>query len=345
MAGEEAVAAPAAAVPVADDADPAEPAPAAGETPEPVTAPEPSAEGTESDEGRGPAARPRGAHRKGSAKRTKAPWWELPVLVVVAIAIAVLTKTFLIQPFYIPSQSMEPTLHGCPGCSGDRILVNKPIYHLRAPHPGDIIVFRAPTDEWFNEPTPAAPSNPILRGLRWAGQAIGVIPPNEHDLVKRVIAVGGQTVRGLADGTIEVSENGAAGPWHPLDEPYVHNPLRGSAAVFGPVTIPKGRLWVMGDNRANSEDSRYHYTQNPDYAGDAVASTVPVSDVIGKAALIAWPPSRWTTLGTPATFKHEFAAAAAALPMAAPTVAGVGVVAPIGLMRRRRRRRAWAERG
>ena len=95
--------------------------------------------------------------RRPKRRKAKAPWWELPVLVGVAIVVAVLIKTFLIQPFYIPSQSMERTLHGCAGCSGDRILVNKPIYYLRDPHPGDIVVFRAPTDVWFNEPLPELP--------------------------------------------------------------------------------------------------------------------------------------------------------------------------------------------
>ena len=90
------------------------------------------------------AARP--ARREAGQAARKAPWWELPALVVLAILIAILVKTFVVQPFYIPSESMEKTLHGCTGCSGDRILVNKPIYDLRDPHPGDIVVFNAPQD-------------------------------------------------------------------------------------------------------------------------------------------------------------------------------------------------------
>ncbi len=283
--------------------------------------------------GGGPDGSPTGrrAKREKKRKRAKAPWWELPLLIAVAVAVAVLIKTFLIQPFYIPSQSMEPTLHGCPTCSGDRILVYKPIYDLRDPHPGDIIVFRAPSDVWFdNEPTPASPSNPIVRGVRWVGQFIGVVPPDEHDLVKRVIAVGGQTVQGLANGQIQVSDDGAAGPWRTLSEPYISAPLSGQDAIFGPVTVPKGRLWVMGDNRPDSADSRYHFEY--DYKGDAVASTVPISDVIGKAIVIAWPPSRWRTLGTPATFTH---AAAGAMPV----LGAVAIVLPVFALRRRRRSR------
>ncbi len=90
-----------------------------------------------------PASGRRRAGGRRRRPRGKAPWWELPLLVIVAVVIAVLIKTFVVQPFYIPSQSMELTLHGCPGCSGDRVLVNKLIYDFRDPHPGDIVVFSA----------------------------------------------------------------------------------------------------------------------------------------------------------------------------------------------------------
>jgi signal peptidase I len=285
-----------------------------------------------------PVRDPTPSHRLGQSRRAKrrkkrTPWWELPLLVAIAIAVAVLIKTFLVQPFYIPSESMETTLHGCAGCSGDRIIVNKPIYDLRDPHPGDIVVFRAPSDQWFNEPLPTRPSNPILKGLRWFGQLVGFVPPDEHDLVKRVIAIGGQTIKCCdSNGDIQVSNSGPAGPWRSLVEPYVSFGLDGPAAAFGPVTVPKDRLWVMGDNRSHSEDSRWHYLN--DYKGDAVNSTVPNSRVIGKAVLIAWPPSRWRTLGTPATFKTS---ATAALP----TLAGsAATVLPIFLIRRRRRHKS-----
>jgi signal peptidase I len=304
------------------DPDPPDPPPIAAAQPPPFTPPPPP-----------PIADRRVEPPKRTAKRKKkrTPWWELPVLVAIAIAVAVLIKTFLVQPFYIPSESMETTLHGCAGCSGDRIIVNKPIYDLRDPHPGDIVVFRAPSDQWFNEPLPAQPSNPILKGLRWFGQLVGFVPPDEHDLVKRVIASGEQTIKCCdTNGDIQISDSGASGPWRSLSEPYVSSqPLSG--VKFGPVTVPKGRLWVMGDNRAHSEDSRWHYLN--DYKGDAVNSTVPISRVIGKAVIIAWPPSRWRTLGTPATFKA--ASAAAALP----TIAGsTAVILPIVVIRRRRRR-------
>jgi signal peptidase I len=285
--------------------------------------------------------------RRPEKKHKKAPWWELPVLIAVAIAVAVLIKTFLIQPFYIPSESMEKTLHGCPGCSGDRVLVNKLIYDLRDPHPGDIVVFRAPAD-WDEEPTPRAPSNPFVKGIRWFGQLIGFVPPDEKDLIKRVIAVGGQTVQCCdLQGRVQVSNNGVNGPWHSLDEPYIYQNTpwdpsnkpghiqSGSAdqRTFGPVTLPPGRLWVMGDHRGDSADSRFHCIEESptDHKCGTADTTVGVSSVIGKAVLIAWPPSRWRTLGTPTTFKH---AAAAALPAAG----GALTMLPVFIVRRRRRR-------
>jgi signal peptidase I len=289
--------------------------------------------------------------RRGVEKtRRKAPWWELPLLIAVAVVVAMLIKTFLVQPYYIPSESMENTLYGCAGCSGDRILVNKPIYDLRDPHPGDIIVFKSPSENWDNEPTPQSPSNPVLKAVHWVGELVGLVPPDENDLVKRVIAVGGQTVKCCdTNGNVEVSDTGPGGPFRSLNEPYIYqnlpfvaNTTPGDAntqnqtdqRTFGPVTVPKGRLWVMGDHRSVSEDSRWHYTH--DSLGDATNSTVPVSDVIGKAVLIVWPPSRWTTLGTPGTFTT--AAVAIGGPVA-PILGSAALVLPVWVGRRSRRRR------
>jgi signal peptidase I len=271
----------------------------------------------------------------------------LPALAAFAIVIAVLVKSFLIQPFYIPSQSMEKTLHGCPGCSGDRILVNKLIYDFRDPHPGDIVVFNAPPG-WDDEPASVPPSNPILRAVRGFGQLIGFVPPDGLVLVKRVIAVGGQTVKGVSVGghdKVMVSDHGDAGPWHTLNEPFTYYDGPDSHADFGPVTVPKGRLWVMGDHRNDSADSRFHcdLAGSGDRTGadcNAKTSTVPDDDVIGKAIVIAWPPSRWRTLGTPATFKHDAMAAGGAAPVGASAVATL----PLWLVLRRRRRRRSASR-
>ncbi|HEU5008015.1 MAG TPA: signal peptidase I [Jatrophihabitantaceae bacterium] len=281
-------------------------------------------------------------------KRKKAPWWELPALAAFAILIAVLVKSFLIQPFYIPSQSMEKTLHGCPGCSGDRILVNKLIYDFRDPHPGDIVVFNAPNG-WDDEPASVPPSNPVLRAVRGFGQLIGFVPPDGLVLVKRVIATGGQTVKGDADGNVYVSNDGPDGTFRKLNEPFVYEDGPDSHAQFGPVTVPKGRLWVMGDHRNDSADSRFHC----DLAGSGTntgagcnprTSTVPISDVIGKAIVIAWPPSRWRTLGTPTTFKHDAAAASAVAGGAVPVFGAAALTLPLWLVRRRRRRRGAQQR-
>jgi signal peptidase I len=259
--------------------------------------------------------------------------------VALAILIAILVKSFVVQPFYIPSESMEKTLHGCQGCHGDRILVNKVIYDLRDPHPGDIVVFHAPPG-WDDEPSTTPPSNPVLRLIRGFGQLVGFVPPDGQVLVKRVIAIGGQTVKGDSHGRVMVSTHGPGGPYRTLHEPYVFvDPGQGnSLRPFGPVTVPKGRLWVMGDHRNDSADSRYHCgPSGADTTSDAhcdpTTSTVPVNDVIGKAFVIAWPPSRWRTLGTPSTFESAALAGASGLP----GIVSAAVMLPIFVVRRRRR--------
>ncbi|WP_375486521.1 signal peptidase I [uncultured Jatrophihabitans sp.] len=273
--------------------------------------------------------------------RRKAPWWELPALVVLAIGIAILVKSFVVQPFFIPSDSMEKTLHGCPGCHGDRILVNKPIYDFRDPHPGDIVVFHDPKQWGSDEPTSKPPSNPVVRAVRGFGQLVGFVPPDGQVLVKRVIATGGQTVKGDAEGHVMISTTGPQGSFRTLKEPYVYAPkAEGAQSAFGPVTVPKGRLWVMGDHRTDSADSRYHCSADgqsgtsDDLNCDATESTVPVGNVIGKAFVIAWPPSRWRTLGTPSDFTSAAQAAGPALP----GLASAAMVLPVFVVRRRRRR-------
>ena len=271
-------------------------------------------------------------------QRKKAPWWELPALVLLAMLIAILVKTFVIQPFYIPSASMEKTLAGSPELGHDRILVNKVVYDLRDPHPGDIVVFHAPAG-WNEAPKPSVPSNPIVKLVRGFGQLVGFVPPDDLVLVKRVIAVGGQTVRGDASGAVQISINGTAGPWRTLNEPYVYESGADAHAQFGPVTVPKGRLWVMGDHRNDSADSRFHCDgtgtgTNSGQACDPTTSTVPISAVIGKAIVIAWPPSHWRTLGTPATFAHAALGSGGTVPV----VGSAAVVLPVWLLRRRQRR-------
>ena len=162
--------------------------------------------------------------------------------------------------------------------------------------------------------------------------------------MKRVIATGGETVKGNAHGVVSISDHGVNGPWRTLNEPFVYAPksqyIDGKIPgdPFGPVTVPKGRLWVMGDHQTDSADSRYHCSvagQGNELNCNPVSSTVPVGNVIGKAFVIAWPPSRWRTLGTPSTFKQSASAGGAVLP----GVVSAAAVLPIGFVRRRRRRR------
>jgi signal peptidase I len=252
-------------------------------------------------------------------------WRELPVLLVIAVVLALLINTFLVKAFFIPSGSMELTLHGCPGCSGDRVLVNKVTYRLHDPKPGDIVVFRGP-ESWAPEIQLAQPGNVIQRGLRAVASTFGVASPGEKDFVKRVIATGGQTVQ-CCDEKGRVTVDGRA-----LDEPYVYSTdPKFDEQPFGPVKVPDGNLWVMGDHRDESADSRAHIN-------DADQGTIPVDNVIGKAFVIIWPVSRWNTLGTPS----DFGGGTSRAPYTLPLLIGIPVVLllAIGYGSTRRRRRA-----
>jgi len=311
----------------------------------------PVGEGTAAGEGSAADGAPAGDGKPTSQRSRRWSRLELPLLIAIAIAIAIVLKTFVVQPFYIPSQSMEQTLHGCPGCTGDRILVFKPVYHVRDPHPGDIVVFRAPHD-WDELAGVQLSSNPVVHAAQLFGQLVGVVPPSEKDLVKRVIAVGGQTVRCCdSNGNVQVSDHGVEGPWRSLNEPYIFENSTWSKSAtsgqrgaddtrsFGPVTVPEGRLWVMGDHRSDSADSRYHCGDVSDGKScDPMNSTVGDDDVIGKAVVIAWPPSRWRTLGTPATFT-SLGALAPGISPAEPAAVALVLTAGLGGWRRRRRRR------
>ncbi|HEX2074008.1 MAG TPA: signal peptidase I [Geodermatophilus sp.] len=266
--------------------------------------------------------RERAEEKKGSLLR------ELPVLLLVAFVLALLVKTFLVQAFFIPSGSMERTLHGCPGCTGDRVLVNKVPYWFGEPEPGDIVVFTGP-ESWSPEVDVAEPTNWFSGALLWLGRAVGVAPPSEDDYVKRVIATGGQTVQ-CCDPEGRVTVDG-----QPLDEPYIFENTPVESRAFGPVTVPEGRLWVMGDHRSASADSRSHMS-------DEHAGTIAVDDVIGKAAVIVWPLDRFGLLASPDIQGVEASAAPAdgGLAVAAPHALGLAGAVPVTAWRRRRRARA-----
>jgi signal peptidase I len=240
---------------------------------------------------------------------------ETAILAAIAVLLYYVMLTFVARPYLIPSESMEPTLHGCSGCVGDRILVDKlsyacvPFTHrgwcLGSPRPGDVIVFKGPP-AWDVGYKSIRSHNAAVRTVQNALSFVGFVPPDENDLVKRVIAVGGQTVQCRAATGLTVDGKR-------LTEPYLSpSTMMADPAVypclgpeFGPVAVPQGRLWVMGDNRTHSADSRAHCTSIPDDAlkgllctGNPTSGTVPVGNVIGKARLIVWPPSRWRGVGS-----------------------------------------------
>jgi signal peptidase I len=231
-----------------------------------------------------------GEDEKGSAKARKPAkktsfWKELPILIGIALVLTFLIQTFVARVYVIPSGSMEQTLHGCPGCTGDRILVDKLTFDFTDPKPGDVVVFKGPPGWSESEFNVQESKNVVVRWLRQFGSSVGIGAPPEYDLVKRVIAVGGQTVSCCDHNRVVVDGR-------PLNEPYVYwmPGMDLNQAPFKPVTIPKGDLWVMGDNRNNSDDSRFQ-------AGGGIHGVVPESDVIGVARTIIWPPGRWSGIG------------------------------------------------
>ncbi|MBM7492993.1 signal peptidase I [Micromonospora luteifusca] len=192
-------------------------------------------------------------------------WKELPILLGVAILVAVLVRAFVLQTFFIPSPSMENTLK-----IDDRVLVNKLVYDFRSPHRGEVIVFKAP--------------------IEWSGN------PEGEDFIKRVIGIPGDHVV-CCDPEERLMINGKS-----LDEPYIFSMdgIRDKPAdqEFD-ITVPKGRLWVMGDHRSASGDSLEHWQQSGQNITEA---TIPEDEVVGRAFTVFWPVSRATWLTVPDQF-------------------------------------------
>ncbi|MFF4424539.1 signal peptidase I [Streptomyces sp. NPDC001549] len=233
----------------------------------------------------GRAERRRTARKVRRRRRTRRAG-EVPLLVVVALCIALLLKTFLVQAFFIPSGSMEQTIR-----IGDRVLVDKltPWFGSEIER-GDIVVFKDPGG-WLKGEAARPPKDPIVvKQIKQGLTFIGLLPSaDEQDLIKRVIGVGGDTVK-CCDSRGRVTVNGS-----PLDEPYVNPGNTPSDSTFE-VQVPEGRLFVMGDHRANSSDSRFHLDEG-------FQGTIPESGVVGEAVVIAWPYGHWTRLEQPATFR------------------------------------------
>lgn len=201
------------------------------------------------------------------------------MLIGIALVIVFVFQTFVGRVYQIPSESMQETLNGCPGCVGDRIFVDKISYLFSDPEPGDVLVFEGP-DSWSENYVSIRSDNPVIRGLQEVGSFIGIVPPDQNDLVKRVIAVGGQEVGGCSpDGDLLVDGEPLAEPYLAHDPTIPQNPAN---CDFGPVRVPEGNLWMMGDNRSNSADSRV-------YIGDEHQGSVPEDNVIGKVQAVILP--------------------------------------------------------
>jgi len=284
--------------------------------------PGPLASARTSDE---PAARSgapepdRGA-RAAKAKKKKSFGRELLTIVVAAAVLTLLVKAFVIQVYRIPSASMENTLQ-----IGDRVLVNKVVYHFRGIARGDVVVFSG-QDSWGPDAPPPS-GNPVVRVFDDVLSGLGLHSDQTY-YIKRVIGLPGDHVACCTDGKVTV--NGV-----PLDEGQYLFPGNPPSTFKFQAVVPPGHLWVMGDHRSDSDDSRYH----PDAPG---GGAIPENQVVGRAFLIVWPPSQLRDLPIPTTFQqaalHAGAAGAAVLNVGGPALAAGVLAVPVLLLRRGRRR-------
>jgi signal peptidase I len=258
----------------------------------------------EEDEPPSAPARPRHKHF----------WRELLIIVAVAAALTLMVKGFVAQVYKIPTGSMENTLQ-----IGDRVLVNKLIYRFRGVARGDIIVFSG-QDSWGPD-APQPSNNGLVRLWDDVLSDIG-LQSSQTYYIKRVIGLPGDRVGCCADGKVTV--NGV-----PLTETSYLYPGDAPSFPFKTVTVPPGHLWVMGDHRGDSADSRYH-TSAPGQGA------IPEDEVVGRAFMIIWPPSKFRDLPIPSTFNqaalHAGSAGAALVGVTAVggTVLNAVAVLPMG---------------
>src|SRR5690348_6518243 len=247
--------------------------------------------------GKAESAAPAGTGSGGGRKAVRRPrrkrsfWREFPILVVVALLLAVVIKTYAIQAFFIPSGSMENTLE-----INDRVLVNKLVYDVRGIHRGDIVVFNG--DGSWDPGTAPRDTNFVVKFGQGFASMFGFGHPGDI-LIKRVIGLPGDKVA-CCDAQGRVTVNGV-----PLTEQSYLYPGDAPSEIRFNIVVPPGRLWVMGDHRLISDDSRNHL-------GEPGGGTVPENAVIGRAFVIIWPISRWRILPIPATFEKPGLSAAAA---------------------------------
>jgi signal peptidase I len=269
----------------------------------------------------GPVSADKGDSRKGRPKRKRSVTFEVAIVIVAALVVTIVIKSFFVQVFVIPSGSMENTLQ-----IGDRILVNRLVYHTRSIDRGDIVVFSG-DGSWGPEPPPL-PSNPVERAWDDFRDFLGVSAPGT-DYVKRVIGIPGDHVMCCtAQGQLTV--NGV-----PLNESsYLYPGDQSGSGDPQPynIVVPPGRVFVLGDHRSDSADSRYH-TQD---SGDG---TIPENEVVGRAFVVIWPLSRVTDLPIPATFQQAALKASTAAVSYGPATGGATAAAGALVWRRRRSKR------
>jgi len=205
---------------------------------------------------------------------------EVVIIVGTALVLSIIVRTFLLQAFYVPSESMEDTL-----LTNDRIIASKITTTITGVNRGDVVVFRDPGGWLPDPPKPGGVRGVITEALTF----VGLLPSNTgQDLVKRVIAVGGDRIQ-CCDARGRIVLNGV-----PLDESSYIKPGDTTDQVSFDATVPAGSVFVMGDNRSNSRDSRYHLEDNE--------GGVPVDNVVGKVVVVVWPLARIKTIGTPEDF-------------------------------------------